>query len=264
MSKPLPKLLDLIEWTRRELDRYARTRRAGRALSRPLLNLACCPDFVLGQIDELDSLVDLWREVAFRRGPGHRTTTRYLAIGFGCVSESIHALLAADKSRFEPELLQSLKETPPETLAALPAAAERIAAEGLAFLDSQSQSPTRISWLRCRWLETLGHLEAFVDDPRVGEARGRLLRELEKRAAKPGPPRAGTFHLLETVAELMPEFAPDPSTITFLQRIVDHPSSSTQLERALELQVRFGLEHEYGAESILESWHSTLRDSCPH
>ena len=196
MSKPLPKLLDLIEWTRRELDRYARTRRAGRALSRPLLNLACCPDFVLGQIDELDSLVDLWREVAFRRGPGHRTTTRYLAIGFGCVSESIHALLAADKSRFEPELLQSLKP--------------------------------------------------------------------EKRAAKPGPPRAGTFHLLETVAELMPEFAPDPSTITFLQRIVDHPSSSTQLERALELQVRFGLEHEYGAESILESWHSTLRDSCPH
>lgn len=171
MEEPPPSLRDMVEAVRRELDRYSRTRRSSRSLRRPLSNLAFCPCFLIERIDELEHLVLLWREVAFHRGPGHKVATRYLTFAFSHLSRGIHSILALDKSRFHPLELVDLENISPEIVAALPSAAKRIAEEGLAFLETQSQSTKRISELRFLWLVALGDVEEFADDARVGEAR---------------------------------------------------------------------------------------------
>lgn len=259
MEKPSPSLHEMVESVRRELDCYSWKRRCSRSLRRPLSNLAFCSCWVIERIDELEHLILLWREVAFHRGPGHQVATRYLTFAFSNLSRGIHTLLAIDKSRIDPKELQALENLSPEIVAALPSAAKRIAEEGLAFLETQSQSPKRISELRFLWLETLRHLEAFVDDDRVREARGRVLRELKHRRESPRLTRTGALKLLETLSELEPDSNPDSSTIRLLQWIVDHPLSRDMLERALCLQVQYGLENIDDAECILDSWFFSLR-----
>lgn len=244
----------MAEAVLRELDRYSRTRRLSSSLRRPLLNLAFCPRLTIERIDELELLILLWREVAVHPRPGRKIATRYLTFAFNNLSRGIHTLLAVDKSKVDPMELLDLKDISPEIVAALPDAARRIAEEGLAFLETQSQSSKRISGLRFLWLETLRHLEAFADDDRVREARGRVLRELKSFLASPRLQRPGALRLLETLSELEPDSEPDSSMIRLLQWIVDHPLSRDILERALCLQVRYGLENEGDAEYILDSW----------
>lgn len=258
MEEPSPSLREMVESVRRELDRYSRTRHCSRSLRRPLSNLAFCSCWMIERIDELEHLIHLWKDVAFQRGPGHKVATRYLTFAFSNLSRGIHSLLAVDKSGIDPRELQALEKISPETVAALPSAAKRIAEEGLAFLETQSQSPKRISELRLLWLESLRHLEAFVEDDRVREARGRVLRELKSFLASPRLQRPGALKLLETLSELEPDAAPDSSTIRLLQWIVDHPLSKDMLERALCLQVRYGLENQDDAEGILDSWSFSL------
>lgn len=258
MEEPSPSLREMVESVRHELDGYSRTRRCGRSLRRPLSNLAFCSCWMIERIDELEYLIHLWRDVAFHRGPGHKVATRYLTFAFSNLSREIHSLLAVDKSGIDPRELQALENISPETVAVLPSAARRIAEEGLAFLETQSQSPKRISELRFLWLETLRHLEALVDDVRVREARGRILRELKSFLASPRLQRPGALKLLETLSELEPDSDADSSTMGLLQWIVDHPLSSDMLERALCLQVQYGLENEEDAGDILDSWSSSL------
>jgi len=209
---------------------------------------------MIERIDELEHLIHLWRDVAFHRGPGHKIATRYLTFAFSNLSREIHSLLAVDKSGIDPRELLALKDISPEIVALLPNAASRIAEEGLAFLETQPQSSKRISELRFLWLKTLRHLEAFAADDRVREARARILRELKSFLESPRLQRPSALKLLETLSELEPDSAPDSSTIGLLQWIVDHPLSRDMLERALCLQVRYGLENEYEAECILDSW----------
>lgn len=263
MEEPSPSLREMVESVRLELDGYSRTRRCGRSLRRPLSNLAFCSCWMIERIDELEHLIHLWRDVAFQRGPGHKVATRYLTFAFSNLSREIHSLLTVDKSRIDPRELQALENISPETVAVLPFAAKRITEEGLAFLETQSQSPRRISELRFHWLETLRNLEAFVDDDRFREARGRVLRELKSLLVSPRLQRPGALKLLETLSELEPDSDADSSTICLLQWIVDHPLSRDMLERALCLQVRYGLENEYDAECILGSWSFSLRGGGP-
>jgi len=196
-------------------------------------------------------------------GPGRKIATRYLTIAFRHLSGAIHALLAVDKSKVDPMELLALKDISPEIIAMLPDAAGRIAAEGVAFLETQSQSSQRISELRFFWLETLRHLEPFTDNERAREARGRILRELKSSLASPGLQRLVTLRRLETLSELEPDSEPDLLKIRQPQWIVDHPSSMDILERALCLQVRYGLENEYDAEGILDSWCFSVRGHGP-
>lgn len=218
------------------------------------MSLAFCSQFTIEQIDELDHLILLWRDVTFHPRPGRMITTRYLTFAFNNLSKGIHTLLAVDKSKVDPQELLELNDISPEIVAALPDAATRIAEEGLAFLETQSQSSKRISELRLLWLETLRHLEAFADDDRVREERGRILRELKSFLASPRLQRPGALKLLEMIAELEPDSDPDSSMIRLLQWIVDHPLNRDILKRALCLQVQYGLENNYSAECILDSW----------
>jgi hypothetical protein len=137
-------------------------------------------------------------DVAFQRAPGHKVATRYLTFAFSNLSREIHSLLAFDKSGIDPRELLALKDISPEIVAVPPNAARRIAKEGLAFPEKQSQGSKRISELRFLWLETLRHLEAFVEDDRVRESRGRVLRELKSFLASPRLQRPGALKLLET------------------------------------------------------------------
>ena len=198
MEDPSSSLREMIESVRPELDGYSRTRRCSRSLRRPLSNLAFCSCWTIERIDELEHLIHLWRDVAFQRAPGHKVATRYLTFAFSNLSREIHSLLAFDKSGIDPRELQAMENISPETFAALPNAARLIAEEGLAFLETQSQSSKRISELRLFWLETLRHLEAFVEDDRVRESRGRVLRELKSFLASPRLQRPGALKLLET------------------------------------------------------------------
>ncbi len=198
MEDPPSSLREMVESVRPELGGYSRTRRCSRSLRRPLSNLAFCSCWTIERIDELEHLIHLWRDVAFQRAPGHKVATRYLTFAFSNLSREIHSLLAFDKSGIDPRELLALKDISPEIVAVPPNAARRIAKEGLAFLEKQSQGSKRISELRFLWLETLRHLEAFVEDDRVRESRGRVLRELKSFLASPRLQRPGALKLLET------------------------------------------------------------------
>jgi hypothetical protein len=249
----------MVEAVRRELDRYSRTRRFSKSLRQPLSTLAFCPQLTIKRIDELEHLILLWRGVAFHPRPGRKIATRYLTLAFRHLSGAIHALLAVDKSKVDPVELLDLKDISPEIVAEIPDAAKRIAEEGVAFLETQSQSCKRISDIRFLWLETLRHLEAFIDDDRVREPRGQLVRELNYCLASPRLHRPDALKMLETLAKLEPDSEPNPLLIRLPQWIVDHPLSRNILDRALCLQVRPGLENEDDAECILDSWSFSIR-----